>query len=265
MSRLKLSKQLRAITRDYRFVKDREGMSPARVYQLIGRNETLYLKISDRRYHGTTYDVEREKDMMVWLQGKLPVPEVLHFEQYENTNYLLMRAASGEPGYAYYEKRRDPEQMIRIYSEGIRLLQSVSIADCPFASDIDTRLGELDYLLQNNLADIDRDNWEDDTPFDDPQALYAFLKTHKPVEELVFSHGDFGDSNIFIANDHISGVIDLGRSGKADKWYDIAFCVRSIQHDLGNQPGHLDLFFDLLGIEPDWEQIRYFILLDELF
>ncbi len=265
MSNLILSKQLREMTKNYRFIKDTEGMSPAHVYQLIGRNETLYLKKSDSRYHGTTYDVEREKDMMLWLRGKLPIPEVLHFEQHENSNYLLMRAASGEVGYTYYETRRDPEKIIRIYSEGIQRFQSISIADCPFASDIDTRLNELDYLLKNNLADIDPVNWENDTPFDNPQAMYAFLKTHQPAEDLVFSHGDFGDSNIFIADDHISGVIDLGRSGKADKWYDIAFCVRSIQHDLGNQPQQIDLFFRLLGLEPDWEKIRYFILLDELF
>ncbi len=265
MSRPKLSKQLCEMTKNFRFVKDTEGMSPARVYQLIGRNETLYLKASASQYHGTTYDVEREKDMLLWLQGKLPVPEVVHFEQHENTNYLLMRAARGEPGYAYYEKQRDSEKMIRIYCEGIQRFQAVSISDCPFASNIDTRLSELDYLLKNNLADIDTENWEEDTPFDNPQALYAFLKAHQPAEELVFSHGDFGDSNIFIAHDQISGVIDLGRSGKADKWYDIAFCVRSIQNDLGNQPEHLDLFFNLLGIEPDWEKIRYFILLDELF
>jgi len=262
---LRLSKQLAEITRNYRFVKDKEGMSPARVYKLIGRNENLYLKMSDSQYRGTTYDVEREKDIMLWLKGKLPVPEVLHFEQYENTSFLLMREVSGDVGYVYYQEQHNPKKMIQIYSEGIKLFQSVSILDCPFASDIDFRLNELDYLLRNNLADIDIENWEDDTPFRDPNELYAFLKRHKPNEELVFSHGDFGDSNIFVADNQISGFIDLGRSGKADKWYDIAFCVRSIQHDMGNDKEYLDLFFDLLDIEPDWDRIRYYILLDELF
>lgn len=262
---LRLSKQLGEITRKYRFVKATGGMSPVRVYKLIGRNENLYLKISESLYRGTTYDVEREKDIILWLTGKLPVPEVLHFEQYENTSFLLIREVSGEAGYAYYKKQRDPKKMIKIYCEGIRLLQSISTMDCPFSSDIDFRLNELDYLRQNNLADIDIENWEDDTPFRDPNELYSFLKTHKPREELVFSHGDFGDSNIFIVNDQISGFIDLGRSGKADKWYDIAFCVRSIQHDIGKDKKYIDLFFDLLELEPDWDKIRYYILLDELF
>ncbi|WP_298817963.1 APH(3') family aminoglycoside O-phosphotransferase [uncultured Chloroflexus sp.] len=265
MSGLRLPRQLGEMTKNYRFVKDTAGMSPARVYRLIGPHENLYLKISDRRYQGTTYDVEREKDIMLWLQGKLPVPEVLHFEADEDEKFLLMREAIGDAGYAYYEKQRDPKQMIRIYSEGIKLLQAIDVFDCPFVSDIDYRLNELDYLLRHNLADTDTGNWEEDTPFRDPNELYAFLKMHKPGEELVFSHGDFGDGNIFIMNHQISGFIDLGRSGKADKWCDIALCVRSIQHDMGNDEEYLELFFELLDLEPDWDKIRYHVLLDELF
>lgn len=62
----------------------------------------------------------------------------------------------------------------------------------------------------------------------------------------------------------MSPAIDLGRSGRADKWYDIAFCVRSIREDIGEEQ-YVELFFDLLGIKPDWEKIKYYILLDELF
>ncbi|MBK9208207.1 MAG: aminoglycoside 3'-phosphotransferase [Anaerolineales bacterium] len=265
MLKLKLSRQLSKITRNYRFVKDTEGMSPARVYKLIGRNENFYLKISDSRYDMTTYNVEREKDIMLWLKEKLPVPEVLHFEKYESANFLLMREVDGVMGSEDYEQHRDPKRMVKIYSEGIKFFQSVSTLDCPYNNNVDNRLNELDYLLQNKLADVNTENWEDNTPFRDPNELHTFLKTQKPNEELVFSHGDFGDSNIFIREDKTSGFIDLGRSGKADKWYDIAFCVRSIQHDIGNDKEYLNLFFSLLEIQPDWDKINYYILLDELF
>ncbi|MEW6178634.1 MAG: APH(3') family aminoglycoside O-phosphotransferase [Chloroflexota bacterium] len=265
MSDLKLSKQLAQITRNYRYVRISKGMSPARVYKLVGRSENLYLKISDSRYQGTTFDVEREKDIMVWLMGKLPVPEVLHFERYETTNFLLMSEIGGEAGGDYLKRQRDPEKMIRIYSEGIKLFQSLSISDCPFLSDINFRLNEVEYLLRHNLADVDIKNWEDDTHFENPDELFGFLKSHVPDEELVFSHGDFGNSNLFILNDQISGFVDLGRSGKADKWCDIALCVRSIQHEIGNDEKYLDFFFELLEIQPDWDKIRYHILLDELF
>ena len=49
-------------------------------------------------------------------------------------------------------------------------------------------------------------------PFKDPRELHDFLKTEKPEEELVFSHGDLGDSNIFVKDGKVSGFIDLGRS-----------------------------------------------------
>lgn len=110
---------------------------------------------------------------------------------------------------------------------------------------------------------MDCRNWEEDTPFTNPLELYDFLKMKKPREEFVFSHGDLGDSNILVKDGIVSGFIDLGRGGKADKWYDIAFSVRSIK-DIGEEK-HVKLFFDLLGIEPDWEKIKYYILLDELF
>ncbi|HAR4105986.1 TPA: phosphotransferase [Staphylococcus aureus] len=98
------------------------------------------------------------------------------------------------------------------------------------------------------------------------ELLYEapYLKSYQDEEELVFSHGDLGDSNIFVKDGKVSGFIDLGRSGRADKWYDIAFCVRSIREDIGEEQ-YVELFFDLLGIKPDWEKIKYYILLDELF
>lgn len=265
MFRLKLSNQLRQITKNYRFVKDRAGMSPARVYKLIGRNENLYLKISSSPYHGTTYDVEREKDNLLWLNGKLPVPEVLHFENYENVKFLLMREVEGVVGDEDYQHHRDPQRMIEIYCEGLKLLQALSPLECPFNNNLEHRLNELDYLVRHNLADVETANWEAETPFQDPETLLAFLKTHQPDEELVFSHGDFGDSNLFLRGNQISGFIDVGRSGKADRWLDIAFCVRSIRNDLGPQPEYLDFFFSRLGIQPDWEKIKYYLLLDELF
>jgi aminoglycoside phosphotransferase len=44
------------------------------------------------------------------LKGKLPVPEVLHFEQYENTSFLLMREVSGDVGYVYYQEQHNPKK-----------------------------------------------------------------------------------------------------------------------------------------------------------
>jgi len=78
--------------------------------------------------------------------------------------------------------------------------------------------------------------------------------------------------NLFLNKDRFSGFIDLGNCGIADKYQDIALCYRSLLHNFagvytGKAYPKLDeeMFFKELGIEPDWEKIRYYILLDELF
>lgn len=167
MNNQKISPQLNKLIKKYRYIKDTEGMSPAKVYKLVGENENIYLKMTDSRYKGTTYDVEREKDIMIWLKGKLPVPEVLYFEQYGGWNFLLMSEIDG--AMCLEEK---PKKIVELYAECIKRFQSIDISDCPFNNNTDNRLTELDYLLDNNLADVNCENWEEDTPFKEPRELY---------------------------------------------------------------------------------------------
>ena len=58
----------------------------------------------------------------------------------------------------------------------------------------------------------------------------------------------------------------------ADQYQDIALCCRSLQHNFDGAYGSrvyggldVQMLFVELGIEPDWEKIKYYILLDELF
>ncbi len=44
------------------------------------------------------------------------------------------------------------------------------------------------------------------------------LVNKKPGEELVLSHGDYCLPNIFGIQDLVTGYIDLGRAGIADKF-----------------------------------------------
>ena len=88
----------------------------------------------------------------------------------------------------------------------------------------------------------------------------------------MLSHGDYCLPNIFLQGGKISGFLDLGRAGTADKWQDIALCLRSLRQNFAGkfsgqpQPGFSDkLLFDALGLKPNWEKIRYYTLLDELF
>ena len=46
-----------------------------------------------------------------------------------------------------------------------------------------------------------------------------------------FIHGDFCLPNIFADDSGLTGLIDLGRAGVADKWQDIAICYRSLSNN----------------------------------
>ena len=45
MAKMRISPELKKLIEKYRCVKDTEGMSPAKVYKLVGENENLYLEI----------------------------------------------------------------------------------------------------------------------------------------------------------------------------------------------------------------------------
>ena len=248
----------------FSLAEDGEGMSPTRVFRCTRGETTLYLKVSDARFDGTTYDVARERDVMAWLSGRLAVPEVVAFERHGDRSHLLMTAMPGESLARRLGASPDPFDAAERLAEAVLLLGSVPVAECPFDAGLDVRLRELDRLLAAGLADVDAEHWEEDTPFEEPRDLYDYLVAHRPAERPAFTHGDLCDGNLFILPDGGIGFIDLGRGGAADPWGDIAFCVREIR-GLTDDPAPLDRFFRRIGREPDPERLRYFILLDEMF
>ncbi len=206
-----------------------------------------------------------EFTMMKWLQGKLPVPKIIEFCTLNGYNYLLMSRMDGLMSCDKYYLDK-PEELVHLLAEGLKILWKVDIKECPHVNDIENKLKLARIRIDNNLIDINDCEPEtfSENGFKDIEELYTFLIENKPNQELVFSHGDYCLPNIFFKNHVVSGFIDLGNCGIADKWQDIALCVRSLEHNLGNKD-YIDLLFKELGIERDDEKIRYYILLDELF
>lgn len=84
-----------------------------------------------------------------------------------------------------------------------------------------------------------------------------------PVEDLVFAHGDLGDSNVFVdARDQLY-FIDLGRVGLADRWMDIAFAHRNLREDVSEKAA--DEFLKSLPHADALAKQEFFMQLDELF
>lgn len=216
---------------------------------------------------------DKTVEVMRWLHGKLPVPEVLAYEKDEKYRYLLMSKIEGSVACNPYYMEH-PKEMIPVLSDALKLLWSIDISDCPRKTDIDTVLSEAEYRVRNDLVDLS--DVEPETfgegGFTDAEELLSWLKENKPSYEPVLSHGDFCLPNVFIKDGKLSGLIDLGNTGSGDKWMDIALCYRSLKHNaVGTWGGKVypdirpEVLFEELGIEPDWDRIHYYILLDELF
>lgn len=250
------------------FEPDRVGMSGAQVFCF----EDMVLKIEK-----TCQEADREYLMMKWLAGKLPVPGILQFERENGYNYLLMSRLEGEMSCseAYME---NPRLLVHLLAEGLKLLWSVDPKDCPVQNGLDEKLRQAELAVRSGLCsteDVEEGTYGEGG-FENPAALLDWLKHHRPAEEPVFSHGDYCLPNLFLKEGKISGFLDLGRSGVADRYQDIALCYRSLLHNYDGKYGGKvyagpdsdfcpELLFEELGIEPDREKIRYYILLDELF
>ncbi len=240
----------------------------------IGKSGSSVLLFSDKvlKIRPISEDTESERKLMTWLDGKLPVPKLLACEQLDGLDYLLMSRCPGQMACAkrYME---DPREQVRLLAEGLRLLWSVDITGCPVDRRLEAKLAQAQYRVEHGLVDV-----EDAQPdtfgeggFSGPGELLRWLREHQPEEEPVLSHGDYCLPNIFLGDGEVKGFIDLGRCGAADKWCDIALCFRSLSNNYSGcfgraYPG-LDgaRLFQELGLEPDWEKLRYYTLLDELF
>ena len=260
LGRIQLPPTIRSLLEHRLVEKDGEGESPTSVFRLSFANEILYLKLVHNKYEPTSYSVEREKDVLIWLSGRLPVPRVIDYAETDDHQFLVMSQVEGR---RLADLRDVPaSEVVRLFAEAIRQVQCVGVNDCPFDSCVDVRLSELKYLLDAGLAATE-DLRDGEVPFDDPLELYQRLSAHRPEQQVVFSHGDMSDGNLFIDNSPRLGYVDWGRGGKADIWCDIAHAMQNIEAELGSQ--HVDEFFELLGMSPDWDRIRYHLWLDELF
>lgn len=246
------------------YIADNIGMSGSSI--LIFEDMVLKIQSEDE-------ETRSEAVMMKWLDGKLPVPKVLYHKVVDGVNYLLMSKMSGVMS-CEESILENQELVTEILAEGLKKLWAVDISDCPMRWDLSVKLAAAKYNVENGEVDVD--NVEPETfgegGFKDPQELLEWLTENQPPLEPVLSHGDFCLPNIFVEDNHVSGYIDLGKMGIADKWQDIALCYRSLKHNYTGVYGSEErkdfdenLLFEKLGIEPDWEKIRYYILMDELF
>ena len=246
------------------YISDTVGMSSSKV--LIFSD--CVLKISP-----VSSNIENEYSVLKYFEDKLPIPKIINYIENDGLSYMLMSKMHGKMACSD-EYMQNPDVLFSCIKDSLTLLWNYDISDCKIAGNLEKRLFEAEYRVSHNFVDID--DAEPDTfgkdGFKDPEELLFWLYDNRPKEDLVLSHGDFCLPNIFIDGDKFSGFVDVGKMAVADRYQDIALCYRSLKHNFsgifgGKSYGDFDSddFFKTIGIEPDWDKIRYYILLDELF
>lgn len=239
------------------------GESGARVFRIAWPDSSAcYLKIADAAWQREELLAETER--LQWLQRRLPVPEVCAFSTDNERSFLLL---SEVPGLESCDEtlKRDIPTVVRLLAEGLRLIHSVKIADCPF----DRRLPYMIALAKRRVeaglvdeADFDgqrKGTWAN-------ELFKILLKSRPEGEDVVFTHGDYCLPNILMEPSplHIAGFIDWGRAGIADRYQDLALAARSVNRNFG--PGWEPLLWDAYGLQTvDTAKIEFYQLLDEFF
>jgi len=264
MNQLKIPSKIKEFINNKSYTIDNIGQSGNQVLIF----EDMVLKIIEN-----STSMEEQVQLMQWLEDKLPVPKVLAYEVVDGKSYLLMSKIDGEMSCDTFYLE-NPQVLTEALAKGLQMIWKVDVCDCPRIRDLDVILKEARWQVENNLVDLD--NVEPTTfgegGFESPKHLLEWLENNRPSIEPVFSHGDYCLPNVFLDNGQIKGFIDLDRAGVGDKWNDIALCYRSLHHNYSGTYGgkvyedfNPDLLFEKLEIEPDWDKIKYYLLLDELF
>ena len=240
----------------------------------VGRSGSTIALFDDRvlKIEPNDEDSDAALRMMEWLDGRVSVPRVIASAREDGFCYTLMTRVTGEMACAP-QFMRAPQMLAGILADALRMLWRVPVADCPVCCTLDEKLRRARVRVEAGQVDVDDAEPETFGPggFESPAALLTWLETHRPPEDVVLSHGDFCLPNVFVENGRVSGLIDLGRAGAADRWQDIALCLRSLRDNARGRFGTAWPGFDeeillrALGMAPDREKIRYYVLLDELF
>ena len=240
----------------------------------IGRSDAQVLIFDDRvlKIEKDCNMSANELNIMRWLQGKLPVPEIIAADWVDGVRYLLMSRIPGNY-LCSGDILDDQELLAELVAHGLKQMWNVAISSCPTNRSLSAKFEEIEAGIRNGTITMEQARQEETygpSGFKSPADLFDWLLKHRPAEDLVLSHGDYCLPNI-LCNDHkLTGYIDLGYAGVADKWVDIEMVLWSMWANTTGQFGGKQRSFDrkylfqALNMHPDEDKLKYYSLLSEL-
>ncbi|WP_428659337.1 APH(3') family aminoglycoside O-phosphotransferase [Runella sp.] len=237
------------------------GATSATLYRLISSEKGVYyLKINHDP--DATESLNDDKTIYEWLSGKIEVPKVIFYKKTATYEALCVTEIEGITLEAMIGTVAE-EEIIQLYAQTLKKLHSMPIEDCTVQRNLAGKLNTVKYRIEQDL--IAADEFEEGYQYLSPKELFERLLRKIPDNyEPVFTHGDYCFDNLLIKQGKLSGLIDIGRGGIADKYQDIALAIRSIRHELGDE--YIGLFCKEYGLENlNKEKVFFYTLLDEFF
>ncbi len=211
---------------------------------------------------GARYPTLRgEAERMIWAAPYIPVPVVIALEEVGDTTILLTEALPGRDATGQ-RWRGDLPALVQALGRGLRRFhEAVGEEWCPFRFDLARALAHVEDRVRTE--DVEGNGFHREHAHLTPEAALAELESLAPAdEELVVCHGDFCPPNMLLEDWRVTGFVDLGELGAADRWWDIAVGAWSVGWNFGEE--FEPLFYESYGIAPDPGRIRFFRLLYDL-
>jgi len=225
------------------------------MYRLSREAESRYLKVVRKDWFPSA---EAEAKRAIWARAHIPVPEILESGVTDEATWFLSRALAGSD--ATDERfRSDVPGLVRRLAAALRRLHSIPVGACPFSFHLDVALQHAEQRLRQGQIDSARDFHAEHVDLSADAALKKLVATRPATENLVVCHGDYCVPNMLFDNDTLTGFVDLGELGTADRWWDLAVATWSLTWNFGS--GYETIFLDSYGVDLDESRCRYYRLL----
>ncbi|WUJ75847.1 aminoglycoside 3'-phosphotransferase [Kribbella soli] len=209
-------------------------------------------------------DLAAERDRVAWLAGT-GIPGAVVVDWLESSSdgaCLLTSAVPGVPGDALPPSAHGAAMR----SLGSALRDLHALTDCPFERPLAAVIASAADVVRRDAVNPDflTGEWRLLQPSELLSRVVAESPYVESVLEPVVCHGDACLPNIFFdpRTLEVTGLIDLGRLGVADRYSDLALAVIQLHDEWSADPAP---FLDAYGLpEPDSRRLEFFRLLDPL-
>ncbi|MCX0272627.1 APH(3'') family aminoglycoside O-phosphotransferase [Nocardia zapadnayensis] len=216
--------------------------------------------------------LKAEHDRVAWLAGQsVPGPRVLDWHSGESGALLVTSAVPGVPAdqLSAADLRAAWEQI----ADAVRRLHELPSQRCPFDRGLDRMVSVARDVVGRNAVNpeflpVEQQHTPPDELLARLEPEIARMLTHEAADTVV-CHGDLCLPNIVVDPETLkmSGFIDLGRLGSADRYADLALLLANARETWEDEEQALAadaLFAAGYGLVLDRDRLDFYLHLDPL-